>query len=233
LLCLCARREPFHVAGYLGYEKYERKLITGGRNFAYLFVVTNCCTIESPHTITLLLRKHEDGDRGAFRELLPLVYSQLRRTAAALMRSSPSNQTLQPTALVHEAFLKMSTGEEFTVTSRAHFMALASRVMRQILVDHARSRASGRRGGGRAAVTLEEGIMCAPERAPSLLALDSALEALAKLDQRKARIIEMRYFGGLTGEEIAGVIGVGTATVTRDLRTAEAWLGRELSRASL
>lgn len=183
-----------------------------------------------PQTITALLKRHDQGDAQALGELLPLVYNQLRRMAGALMRSARSDQTLQPTALVHEAFLKMSAGDEFTASGKAHFLALAAQVMRQILVDHARSRASAKRGGGKAFATLDEAMVYSAERAPALLALDLALDALGKLDERKARMIEMRYFGGLTGEEIACVMCVGTATVTRELRMAEAWLGRELGR---
>lgn len=186
--------------------------------------------MSDPQTITALLQRHDRGDAQALGELLPLVYAQLRRMAGSLMRGGRGGETLQPTALVHEAFLKMSAGEEFSASGRAHFLALAARVMRQILVDHARSRASAKRGGGLAFTTLDEATVYSGERAPALLALDLALDALAKLDERKARVIEMRYFGGLTSEEIASVVGVGTATVTRDLRTAEAWLGRELGR---
>jgi len=182
-------------------------------------------------SITQVLQRHAEDGQNALERFVPFAYDHLRRIARALMRSERSGHTLQPTALVHEAFLKMYSGPEVNASSRAHFFGIAARVMRQILVDHARSRSSAKRGAVKESLTLNEAIAHCSEPAPAMIALDLALDALAKLDERKARIVEMRYFGGLTGEEIAAAMGLGTATVTRDLRTAEAWLARELGQS--
>ena len=179
----------------------------------------------------LLLSRLQSGDRSALDQLTPLLYDELRRLAAAMLRRERPGHTLQPTAIVHEAFLKLVNQESLTIADRAHFLALAARIMRQVLVDASRARLTAKRGGDQAKVELREEIIPAanePQADNDVMALHQALDQLAALQPRKAQIIEMRYFGGLTGEEIAQVLSIGTATVNRDLRMAEAWLAREL-----
>jgi RNA polymerase sigma factor (TIGR02999 family) len=146
------------------------------------------------------------------------------------MNQQGAGHTLQPTALVHEAYLKLAANSQLTFPNRASFLALMARAMRQILVDHARARQSGKRGGGMPKVSLEEGHDAPAQRPRDVVALDDAMTALARLDPRKAQVVELRYFGGLTGDEIASALGIGTATVTREAALAEAWLRRELTR---
>ena len=179
----------------------------------------------------LLLSRLQSGDRSALDQLTPLLYDELRRLAAAMLRRERPGHTLQPTAIVHEAFLKLVNQESLTIADRAHFLALAARIMRQVLVDASRARLTAKRGGDQAKVELREEIIPAanePQADNDVMALHQALDQLAALQPRKAQIIEMRYFGALTGEEIAQVLSIGTATVNRDLRMAEAWLAREL-----
>jgi RNA polymerase sigma factor (TIGR02999 family) len=159
-----------------------------------------------------------------------MVYDELRRLASRYLRDERKDHTLQGTALVHEAYMKLVgyTGLEWQ--NRAHFFGVAARVMRQILIDHARRHRRGKRGGGKQVLSLEEAAVFSPERAASLVALDDALESLATIDPLKSRVIELRYFGGLGIEEIGEVMGVSVATVRRHMRMAEAWLHRELSK---
>lgn len=178
--------------------------------------------------VTQLLLAYQAGDRAALDRLTPLLYSELRRLAGALLRQERSGHTLQATALVHEAWLRLADQSRLDAGSRAHFLALAARIMRQILVDHARRRLAGKRGSGDAPLPLDEGLVWSDERAPAVVALDDALNTLATLDERKARIVEMRFFGGLTGEEIASALGISTPTVTREIRMAQAWLYQQL-----
>lgn len=180
--------------------------------------------------LTLLLGRWSAGDAGALEELMPLVYGELRRLSGALMRRQPAGHTLQPTALVSEAYLRLAGQEGLSFENRAAFLGLAAQAMRRILVDHARARAADKRGGAAERVTMVEGLVGSTEKPADVVALDDALAALAVTDPRKGRILELRYFGGLTGEEIAAAEGIGTATVTRELRLAEAWLHRELWR---
>lgn len=180
--------------------------------------------------VTALLLRWTAGDEDAFEELLEALYGELRHLAVALMRGQPVGHTLQPTALIHEVYLKLAKSRELSFDNRSAFLGLAAKAMRRILVDHARARAAAKRGGDELRVTLPEGLLAAPEKPAELVALDAALEALARLDPRKSKAVELKYFGGLKGEEIAAVLGVGTATVTRDLRLAEAWLHREMTR---
>jgi RNA polymerase sigma-70 factor (ECF subfamily) len=178
--------------------------------------------------ISLLLRQSREGDREAMNQLLPLVYDELRRIAASYLRSQRPDHTLQPTALLNEAYIRMVGSEPQRWNDRTHFFAAAAAIMRNILVDHARARQAEKRGGGVTPLPLE----LVPERAgqppADLLALDDALQALAAFDERKARVLELRYFGGLTVEETAEALGISVATVGREARFAAAWLKREM-----
>ena len=160
--------------------------------------------------------------------MLGIVYDELRRQAARYLRRERPDHTLQPTALVHEAYLQLIDQSRVSWESRAHFFGAAARLMRRILVDHARAHAAAKRGKGEQALPLNDAIEVPGKTAPDVLALDDALKDLAKHDERKCRIIELRYFGGLSMEEIAEVTGLSVATLRRDLRMAEAWLGRQI-----
>jgi RNA polymerase sigma factor (TIGR02999 family) len=176
--------------------------------------------------ITALLKDWSGGDREALERLMPIVYGELKRLAASYLRSERPGHTLQPTALVHEAFLRLQ-GQRFVVWSnRAHFYGIAARIMRRILVDHARRRRAAKRDAEALRLTLVDDA--AGDRAPELIALDSALTSLERLDAQQARVVELRYFGGLTVEETAEAAGISTATVKREWRTARAWLRREI-----
>lgn len=190
-------------------------------------------TPATTHDVTQLLLAWRNGDAQALAQLTPLVYDELRRLAAGYLRRERADHTLQATALVNEAYLQLINQQQVAKVdwqSRAHFMGIAARLMRQILVDHARTHAAAKRGQGLAALPLEEALELPGQRAPNVIALDDALHDLAKLDERKGRIIELRYFGGLSMDEIAEVTGLSVATLRRDLRLAEAWLGRQLQR---
>ena len=179
-------------------------------------------------SLTQLLRRGRQGDQAATDLAMPLVYQELRRLAASFLRGQPGH-TLQPTALVHEAYLRLVDRASADWQDRAHFFNLAATIMRQILVDHARSKAAVKRGGRRARVDFKDTLNYSDEKAADLVALDDALQGLAAFDERKARTIELRYFGGLSVEETAETLGVSIATVGRETRYAEAWLRRELS----
>ena len=179
-----------------------------------------------PGGITHLLLAWREGDRGAFDRLVPVVYAELRRLAHRYMQGERAGHLLQTTALVHEAYFRL-VGLDRDWEGRRHFFAVAAQVMRQVLVDFARRREAGKRGGGAVVVPLEEASLSL-ERAEELIRLDDALQALAQLDARKARIVELRFFGGLTIEETAEVLGLSHATVERDLKLAKAWLQREM-----
>ena len=169
------------------------------------------------------------GEKQALDSLSTVLYQELRRMAAAQLRRESSGHTLQPTALVHEVYMRMAAwGGELDQKSRAHFLATAAVVMRQILVGHARRRNAFKRGGGRQRVTLEEGAVLSPDGSPEVVALDDALTDLAKTDERKSKIIELRYFGGLTEAETAEVLGISTATVGREVRLGLALLYRRM-----
>jgi len=182
----------------------------------------------SPHEMTQLLAAWSDGDREALDRLLPLVEDELHRLAHRCMNRERAGHTLQTTALVNEAYLRLVDQREVRWQNRAHFFAIAAQMMRRILIDHARKQAYAKRGGGAHKVSLTEVAVLADERAEELVALDEALNDLAKVDERKARVVELRYFGGLTVEEIAEVLKVSTDTVTREWRRARAWLHREI-----
>lgn len=183
-----------------------------------------------PHReVSQLLADLRDGDSAALDELMPLVYGELRRLAHRYMQRERAGHTLQTTALVHEAYTRLCGGQQVAWQNRAHFFGVAARVMRHLLVDHARSRGYAKRGGGVRRVTLEQAALVSPERSAEVLALDEALERFAVLDPRKSRLVELRYFGGLSVEETAEVLGVSGITVKREWLKAKAWLYRELS----
>ncbi|MFV8818761.1 sigma-70 family RNA polymerase sigma factor [Haliea sp. E17] len=176
---------------------------------------------------TRLLNNWKNGDSNSMDQLGEVIYAELRRLAAISMRAERPDHTLQPTALVNEAFLRLHVAEvEFS--DRRHFYALASRMMRRVLVDHARGARRDKRGGGALHVTLREGLVDAALDDSRLLELDDALSRLSRHDPRKAEIIELQYFAGLTAQEIAEAYGLSSRTVERDARFARAWLGREL-----
>ena len=170
-----------------------------------------------------------DGDQQSLDSLLPVVYQELRRLAAAYIRNEKPGQTLQPTALVHEAYLRLMKDRPERWQNRAHFCAIAAHSMRQILIERARARNAQKRWGDKARVTLDEALVHGGEQSVDLLALDAALERLAALDAEQARIVELRFFGGLTVEETADALGVSPATVKRHWTVARAWLARELA----
>jgi RNA polymerase sigma-70 factor, ECF subfamily len=180
--------------------------------------------------VTDLLLAWQGGDRSALDRLVPLVYAQLHRLAEARLRDERSGHTLQPSAIVNETYLKLVGRTHSRWQSRTHFFAVASRSMREILVDHARRRAAQKRAGPHGS-RLDTEAMVLP-RGADIIAVDDALERLATLDREQARIVELRFFGGLTVDEAASALGVSTATVERKWRAARAWLHRELSRSS-
>ena len=182
--------------------------------------------------ITRMLQEFADGDKSALDRLMPLLYTELRRLADGYLRNERTSHTLQPTALVHEAYIRLVGQDHKSYQSRGHFLAVAAHVMRQILIDHARSRCADKRGGGRAGYSLDESIDTAIERSPTLIAVDDALQALEARDPRKAKLVEMRFFGGLTAEESAGVFDLPVEKVRAELRVAQAWLQRELDRGN-
>ena len=180
--------------------------------------------------VTRLLKKAQDGDRESLDRLLPVVYDELRRVAANQLRGERDNHTLQATALVHEAYLRLLEQSEVNWQNRAHFFSIAAEMMRRILVNHAVQRNAQKRGDGAARIALDEAVSFAAEteRDFDLLSIDDALKQLAELDAQQARIVELRFFGGLTIEETAEVLGVSDSTVKREWRMAKAWLKTKL-----
>ncbi|MCI0388368.1 MAG: sigma-70 family RNA polymerase sigma factor [Acidobacteria bacterium] len=178
--------------------------------------------------INLLLDQYRDGEPRAFEKLMALVYDDLRKLAAWQLQSERSDHTLQPTALVHEAYLKLAAQNPVEWQNKAHFFALAAQIMRHVLVDYARTRQREKRGGARVKIGLEDALNLSPCSEPVLVALDEALKTLAEKDERKSRIVELRYFGGLSIEETAELLGISTATVRREWTMAKAWLLREM-----
>jgi len=180
------------------------------------------------HTpITILLHQWRDGDRAALDSLVPFVYSELRRLAAACLRRESDVQTLDPTALVHEAYLRLVGDRDPDFNDRAHFLGVAARLMRQILVDRARARNAEKRSGG-ARVPLDDEVAFTGQRADMVVALDDALALLEKQDPERARILELKYFGGMTAEESAALLGVPLNRINRQMRLAQAWLRAQL-----
>ena len=178
--------------------------------------------------ITQLLRAWSGGSEEALTELLPLVDAELRRLAKAYMARERKGHTLQATALVNEAFMRLIDTGNVAWNDRAHFLGIAARLMRRVLIDHARARGMKKRGAGAYLVPLDEDMAVAPAASIDVLALDAALDALSAIDERKGRVIEMRFFGGMTVEETAEVLQVSTDTVKRDWRMAKLWLLKEL-----
>ena len=178
--------------------------------------------------ITGILRRWSDGDRNALEELIPLVYKELHRIAHARLRGERPDHSLQSTELVHEVYLRMIDQSGAQWRDRVHFFAAGSQIIRHILIDHARARLRERRGGGVTLLAINEAVMPSPRRSLELVALDDALNCLAKLDSRQSRIVELRFFGGLEIDEVAEVLGISRATVNRDWVSARAWLIREL-----
>ncbi len=181
-------------------------------------------TKTSPQDVTRLLVRLTDGDRAVLDDLLPLIYGELRRLAGGYLRRERQGHTLEPTALVHEAYLRMVDQTQVRWQNRAHFFGVAAQMMRRILVDHARAHQAEKRGGEAQILSLDENIDVSGERSAELVALDEALERLAELDPEKSRVVELRFFGGLSVEETAEVIGVSAPTVKRHWRMAKAWL---------
>ena len=180
-----------------------------------------------PGQVTHLLHAMRAGDPGAAETLLPLIYQELHRLAKAYMRRERREHTLQPTALIHEAYLRLAH-EEIDWTSRQHFIGVAAHVMRRVLVDYARAHNAERRGGGLKRVELDDSLAIDVERIDELLAIDEALGRLAQVNPRQARVVELRYFGGLSVEEIAPILGIAPRSVKRDWSLARLWLHREL-----
>jgi RNA polymerase sigma-70 factor (ECF subfamily) len=185
--------------------------------------------LTNTHEVTRLLAEWANGNQQALEDLTPLVYRELRQLAAGYLRKESPGHTLQPTALVHEAYLRLVDQKSPDWEGRAHFFGVAARLMRQILVDHARRRQAGKRAVLK--VSLQEAVSFQPERSRDVVALDSGLRALEKLDPRKCKAVELRYFGGLSMDEIAQALEVSPVTVRRDLRMAEAWLHHEMRNA--
>ena len=183
-----------------------------------------------PPNATRLLQAWGQGDQAAFEELIPLVYEELRRLAQRELRRERPGHSLQATALVNEAYLRLIDLNRIEWQNRAHFFAMAARMMRRILVDWARARGNQKRGGGVPTVSLEEGLLVSSDPGCDLVALDDALKTLGAMDARKSQVVEMRFFGGLTVEETAAALHISGDTVMRDWRVAKAWLRRELSR---
>ena len=178
--------------------------------------------------VTKLLDAWSNGNQAALDELMPLIYQELRRMAKNYMNSQPSGHTLQTTALIHEAYLKLTDNPEKNWQNRTHFFAVAAQAMRHILVDHARAHQAEKRGGETTIISLENVAIVSMERAAEFVALDEALKNLSDLDERKGRVVELRYFGGLSVEETAEVLNIAPIRVMRDWRFAKTWLLREL-----
>jgi len=186
--------------------------------------------MNAPGEATRLLQALDGNDRSAADRLFAIVYDELHACAERNFRRQPHGHTLQPTALVHEAFMKLVGQTHIGWNSRAHFLAVAARAMRQTLIDHARRRATAKRGGDLCCLTLAADITPIADHDPELLDLDECLQRLAALDPRQGSVVELRFFGGMTIEEVAHVLGVSTTTVEADWRMARAWLRRELTR---
>jgi RNA polymerase sigma factor (TIGR02999 family) len=185
---------------------------------------------EPPSQVTELLQEWRGGDRNALDALVPLVYKELRRLAHYQLRDERPDHTLQSAALVHEAYVRLVGMNTPKWESRTHFFAIAAQLMRQILVDYARRHSAAKRGGSICKVSLDDAMAVSRRKAIDVVALDEALQELAKIDSRQSRVVELRYFGGLTLEEISAALEIGPATVQRDWTSARAWLHREISR---
>ena len=184
----------------------------------------------APHEVTQLLIDCSDGNQDAFNQLFPLVYEELRRLAHRYMIQERLGHTLQTTAVVHEAYLRLIDQKHVQWQNRAHFFAIASQMMRRILITHAQSHGYAKRGGGALKISLDGAAVLSPVRAGELIALDDALKRLAVIDVRRSQVVELRFFGGLSNEEIAEVLKISPNTVMRDWKVAKAWLYREMSK---
>jgi RNA polymerase sigma-70 factor (ECF subfamily) len=185
-----------------------------------------------PQEVTQLLVDWGNGNQAALDRLMPLVYTELRQLAHRYMRRERPGHTMQTTALIHEAYLRLVDQNQVRWQHQAHFFGIAARLMRQILIEHARSHTRAKRGGGVGTISLDEAAIVSQARATELLALDDALERLATIDPRKSQVVELRFFGGLSVEEAAQVLNIAPNTVLRDWRMAKAWLRREISHES-
>lgn len=184
---------------------------------------------ESPATVTELLHAWSDGDKAALDQLVAVVYDELRRQASRYLRREQGGHTLQTTALVNEAYMRLVDQKNIRWQNRAQFFGIAAQLMRRILVDHARAKHRAKRGGRDIRVTLDEAMAIAANQEIDLIALDAALERLAQIDEQQSKVVEMRFFSGLNVEETAEVLGVSPATVKRDWNVAKAWLYREMT----
>lgn len=180
--------------------------------------------------ITALLQEFAAGDKSALDRLMPLVYAELKKLASGYLRRDRTGHTLQPTALVHEAYARLVGQNQPDYASRGHFLGVAARIMRQILTDHARARLAGKRGSGQQHYSLDEAMQSPGQKPTNIIALNDALDTLERDDPRKAKLIEMRFFGGLTAEESAAVLELPVEKIRSELRVAQAWLRRELQR---
>jgi len=182
-----------------------------------------------PHEITELLEQWSGGNQAALDQLYPLVYEELRRLARSYMRREPKGHTLQTTALINEAYVRLVDQQSVRWQNRSHFFAISAQIMRRILVDHARRHLQAKRGGGAKRISLDEVMIVAKERSEEVLMLDEALSNLARLDPRRSQVVELRYFAGLNNSEIASVLKISENTVMRDWNLARAWLYQQLS----
>ena len=189
-------------------------------------------TASTPHAVTELLLAWSQGEQSALEKLIPLVYGELRRIAHRYMNRERRGHTQQTTELVNEAYLRLIDASRVRWQDRAHFFAISAQLMRRILVDYARTRGYLKRGGGAHRTSFDEAAVVSPERGSDLVALDDALQALAAKDARKSRVVELRFFGGLSVEETAEVLKVSPDTIHRDWRLAKAWLARQMGKAS-
>jgi len=187
---------------------------------------------ESSNHVTHLLVRWRSGDRAALDALMPLVYSELRRVAQRYLQRERAGHTLQGTALVHEAYVRLVSDDAPQLQNRAHFFAVAAQVMRRILVDHARSHGADKRGAGVCKITLSAAEAVSGRTDVDIIALDDALKTLAEMDPQQSRVVELKFFAGLSNEDTSEVLGISTSTVKRDWNTARAWLYRELDRSS-
>jgi len=185
---------------------------------------------QNPHEVTQLLIAWSNGDKAALNKLMPLIYDELRQLARHYMSRERAGHTLQTTALVNEAYVRLVNRKGVHWQNRAHFFAIAAQLMRSILVDHARSHAYAKRGGGARKIALDDAMVISQQRAAEVVALDDALKRLAEIDPLQSRLVEMKFFGGLTIEETAEVLGLSPATIKREWSTAKAWLYHELSK---
>lgn len=207
--------------------------VLGGPRTIARYTLTRVMTVTAPaDAITVLVHEYAKGDKGALGRLLPLVYAELRRIAQKHLWGERPGHTLQPTALVHEMYAKLAGQSAPDVRDRIHFLSIAAGVMRQILIDHARTKYAQKRGGRQERLSLDEAQHACMEKPAIMIRIDDALNELARQDPPKARLIEMRFFGGLTAEESAQLLNIPVHSVRRELRVAQAWLQRELNQTS-